>query len=140
MSNQRDYKSKKSGSSSTNISKSLKKDAAGSRKAYNIIIIALNLSHQNSTKSLLSLRQRDKQSNKKKCEEEWHLNGKAPSAIDTFSALNVCFNDISWIIRKVDKRSFIYEPNKKWLESTKMNKTGDELYGIARSYKDSRVN
>ena len=75
----------------------------------------------------------------KKCEEDWHLNGKAPSAIDTFSALNVCFNDISWIIRKIDKRSFIYGPNKKWLESTKMSKTGNELYGIAQSYKD-RVN
>jgi hypothetical protein len=52
------------------------------------------------------------------------------------SALNVCFNDISWIIRKIYKCSFIYGPNKKWLESTKMSKTGDKLYGIARSYKD----
>ena len=41
-------------------------------------------------------------------EEESHLDGKAPSTIDTFPALNVCFKNMSWVICKIDERSFIY--------------------------------
>ena len=30
-------------------------------------------------------------------EEESQVNGKTPSAIDTFPALNVCFKNMSWV-------------------------------------------
>ena len=57
-------------------------------------------------------RNKDRETNTR-YEEESHLDGKTPSAIDTFLALNVCFENMSWVICEIDKRSFIYGSNNK---------------------------
>ena len=81
------------------------------RKTDDIIIITLNLSHQNSTKSLHSTRFVSEKEKHTRTEEESHLDGKTSSTIDTFPALDVCFENMSWVICKIDERAFVYGSN-----------------------------